>query len=290
MKIDIEVIKELRQITGAGIGDCKEALETCSGDVEKAKEYLREKGLSKAYKKSNRDTADGLVAVYTDGSKGAILKLGSETDFVARSEKFCALSSGIVRRLCDYGAEDIEGFSKFSYSEGSGTSIVDEVVAAAAVLGENIVLSGIGFIKLDCKGVVGSYVHNSVNQGLGKAGALVALESSSDSEEVVSFAKQLAMHVVAAKPEALSEDALSAEAVERERAIVARQVEALGKPDAVAQKIIDGRMKKFFEEMTLLDQVFILDGATKVRDVVVQKSQKLGCEVRIAGYRLLSIG
>ena len=290
MKIDVEVIKELRQITGAGIGDCKEALEACDGDVEKAKEYLREKGLSKAYKKSNRDTADGLVAVYTDGPKGAIVKLGSETDFVARSEKFCALSSGIVRRLYDYGSEDVESFSKFGYSEVSGTSIADEIVSAAAVLGENIVLSGIGFIRLDCKGVVGSYVHSSVKDGIGKAGALVALESSSDSEEIVSFAKQLAMHVVAAKPEALSEDTLSPEVVERERAIVARQVEALGKPDAVAQKIIDGRMKKFFEEMTLLDQVFILDGATKIRDVVVQRGQKLGCEIRIAGCRLFSIG
>ena len=290
MKIDVEIIKELRQVTGAGIGDCKEALEACSGDMEKAKEHLREKGLSKAFKKSNRDTADGLVAVYTEGPKGAILKLGSETDFVARSERFCALSKCMVRRLYVYGTENIEGFLEFNCSDESSTSVAGEVMAAAAVLGENVVLSGIGVIQLGCKGVVGSYVHNSVGDGLGKAGALVALESSSDSEDVVNFAKQLAMHVVAAKPEALSEDTLSAEVVEREKAIVARQVEALGKPDVVAQKIIDGRMKKFFEEMTLLDQVFILDGATKVCDVIVQKSQQLGCEMRLVGYRLFSIG
>ncbi|KJV86687.1 translation elongation factor Ts [Anaplasma phagocytophilum str. CRT53-1] len=286
MKIDVEVIKELRQITGAGIGDCKEALESCSGDMDKAREYLREKGLSKAYKKSHRDVADGLVAVFAEGDAGAILKLGSETDFVARNEKFRSLALGLVRGLHGYGAEDLEGFSASSYD---GSRVADEIVAAAAVLGENVVLSGVGFVKLSGPGVIGSYVHGMVSEGLGKAAALVVLEGGPHSDELASFAKQLAMHIVAAKPEALSIDTLSSDVVGRERELVARQVEALGKPDSVAQKIIEGRMQKFFEEMVLLEQVFVMDGQTKIRDLLVQKGQSLKHEIRIAAYRLFAI-
>ncbi len=170
MKVGVEAIRELRQITGAGLGDCKEALETCSGDMEKAKVYLREKGLSKAYKKSH-NAADGLVAVRVEGDKGAILKLGSETDFVARNEKFRSLAAELVSSLLKHGAEDLSSFSASPYDGGSGVSVADEVVNAAAVLGEHVVLSGIGFLELGGPGVIGSYIHGAVGEGIGRAGA-----------------------------------------------------------------------------------------------------------------------
>ena len=292
MKIDVEVIKELRQISGAGLGDCKEALEACSGDMEKAREYLREKGLSKAYKKADRDVAEGLIAMVSEGSCGALVKLGCETDFVARNEKFCDLALCLARCLHGYGEANLDGFlaSKYVGSE-AGLSVKDEVIAAAAVLGENVVVGSVELLLLQGPGVIGSYVHGVVRDGLGKAAALVALESTvSDAGALASFAKQLAMHVVAAKPEALSVETLDPEIVERERAMVARQVEALGKPAAVIQKIVDGRMQKFFEDMVLLEQVFVIDNQTKIRDLIQQKSQSLGGEIRLAGYKLLSVG
>ncbi|MDB1134980.1 translation elongation factor Ts [Candidatus Anaplasma sp. TIGMIC] len=290
MKVGVEIIKELRQATGAGIGDCKEALEACSGDIDKAREYLREKGLSKAYKKSHRDVPDGIVSVYVDGARGSIVKLGSETDFVARNEKFCHLARGLARRLYDCKSEDMEGFSALHYDGSSGPSVSDEVVSAAAVLGENVVLGGIGFIELSGPGVIGSYVHSAIGDGLGKAAALVALESSANPVELADLAKQLAMHVVAAKPEALSVDTLSKDVIENERSVVSKQVAALGKPESVVQRIVDGRMQKFFEDMVLLEQVFIIDGQTKVCDLLKQKGQNWGCDVRLVGYRLFSIG
>ncbi|MCU7611559.1 translation elongation factor Ts [Anaplasma capra] len=292
MKVGVEIIKELRQITGAGLGDCKEALEACSGDLEKAKGYLRERGLSKAYKKSHRDAADGLVAIRVEGNRGAILKLGSETDFVARNEKFRFLISQLVGSLLKYGSEDLSGFSSSPCEGVPGVSIADEVLNAAAVLGENVVLSGIGFLELGSSGVIGSYVHGAVADGVGRSGAIVSLETTAatQSGELLEFAKQLAMHVVAAKPESLSVETLGGELVEREREIVAKQVEALGKPESVASKIVEGRMQKFFEDMVLLEQTFVVDGQTKIRDLLSKKSQDLGCEVRLTAYRMLSIG
>ncbi|MGN7678165.1 MAG: translation elongation factor Ts [Anaplasma sp.] len=291
MKISVEIIRELRQTTGAGVVDCKEALEACAGDMEKAREYLRERGLSKAYKKSSRDVSDGLVAVYSDGNKGAILKLGSETDFVARSEKFRSLAVQLVRELFNHGNEDLSGFSSASYSGNSGATVADEIVNAAAVLGENVVLSGVGFLGLSGNGVIGSYVHGAVGEGVGRAGAIVSLEASAGkSDALAELARQIAMHVVAAKPESVSVEGLSSEIVEREKGIVTRQVEALGKPESVASKIVDGRMQKFFEDMVLLEQTFIIDGQTKIRDLLSKKSQDLGCEIRLADYRLFAIG
>lgn len=292
MKIDVEVVRELRQISGAGLGDCKEALEVCSGDMDKAKEYLREKGLSKAYKKANRDVAEGLVAMFSEKTRGVLVKLGCETDFVARNERFCDLALCLSKCLHSYEKEDLDGFlaSRCAGSE-SGHSVKDEVIAAAAVLGENVVVGGVGLLQLEGPGVVGSYVHAAVREGLGKAAALVALESNvKDLDALANFAKQIAMHVVAAKPEALSVETLDPEVVERERAVFEKQVEALGKPAFVAQKVVDGRMQKFFEDMVLLEQVFVIDNQTKIRDLVQQKGQSLGGEIRIVGYRLLSIG
>ncbi|MGN7661913.1 MAG: translation elongation factor Ts [Anaplasma sp.] len=292
MKISVEIVRELRQTTGAGVVDCKEALEACSGDIERARVYLREMGLSKAYKKSSRDVSNGLVAVYSDGNKGAILKLGSETDFVARSEKFRSLAVQLVRELLNHGNEDLSGFSSALYSGNSGTTVADEIVNAAAVLGENVVLGGVGFLGLSGGGVIGSYVHGAVGDGVvGRAGAIVSLEASAGkSDALTELARQIAMHVVAAKPESVSVEGLSSEIVEREKRIVTKQVEALGKPESVASKVADGRMQKFFEDMVLLEQTFIIDGQTKVRDLLSRKSRDLGCEIRLADYRLFAIG
>ena len=294
MKIDVGVLKELRSATGAGIGDCKEALEASAGDIDKAREYLREKGVAKAHKKSSRDVADGLVAVHVEGTKGAILKLGCETDFVARNDRFRAFALDLAKRLHDFGSEDLDAFLAMPHNKEGGSSIKDEIVGVAAVLGENVVVSSIGVINLASEGVLASYVHSAVGAGIGRAAALVTLEVEGKLDggsrgELEGFAKQIAMHIVAAKPESVSIDSLSSSVVEYERSMVSKEVKELGKPDSVAEKIIEGRMQKFFEDMVLMEQTFVIDGKTKVCNLLQERSDKIGCKVRVAGYKLFSI-
>ncbi|CEI85374.1 elongation factor Ts [Ehrlichia minasensis] len=286
MKIDINAIKKLRDLTGAGVGDCKEALSSCDGDIEKAKNYLREQGIAKAYKKSTKNVSDGLIAIHVDGNQGAILEVNSETDFVARNEKFQKLVLNLVSLANQYATESIDDFLKHEYI--SGTSVHDEIMNNIAIIGENIHLNKIGCLSVN-SGVVIGYVHNPVIDNLGKIGAIVALESNGDSEKLKVLAKQIAMHIVAAKPEALSLDVLDKDLLNKEREIIKKQVDQLNKPAAVAEKIIDGRMAKFYQDVVLLDQIFIMDNQLTISELIKRKESELAATINLVGYKLFVI-
>ena len=286
MKIDINDIKKLRDLTGAGVGDCKDALSSCAGDIEKAKNYLREQGIAKAYKKSARDVSDGLVAICISENKGAILEVNSETDFVARNEKFQKLVLDLVSLANQYSVNNIEDFLKREYT--SGISINDEIMNNIAIIGENINLNKVRCLSVN-SGVVCGYIHNPVVNNLGKVGAIVALESTCDSEQLKVLAKQIAMHIVAAKPEALSLDLLDKEILNKEREIIKKQVDQLNKPASVAEKIIDGRMSKFYQDVVLLNQIFVMDGQLTVSDLIKKKESELGSSINLIGYELFVI-
>ncbi|CAH58237.1 translation elongation factor Ts [Ehrlichia ruminantium] len=286
MKVDINAIKELRDLTGAGVGDCKDALTSCNGDIEKAKTYLREQGIAKAYKKSNKDVSDGLVAICIDGNKGAILEVNSETDFVARNEKFQKLVLNLAFLANQYGIENIEDFLKCEYA--NNTNINDEIMSNIAVIGENIHLNKIGCLSVS-SGVVCGYIHNPIVDNLGKVGAIVALESNCDVEKLKIFARQIAMHIVATKPEALSLDVLDQNVIDKERDIIKKQVEQLNKPASVLEKIIDGRMAKFYQEVVLMNQMFIMDSQFTVSELIKKKEEELGSSINIVDYKLFII-
>ena len=286
MKIDINAIKKLRDLTGAGVGDCKDALSSCAGDIEKAKNYLREQGIAKAYKKSTKDVSDGLVAICINENKGAILEINSETDFVARNEKFQKLVLNLVSLANQYAADNIEDFLKREYT--SGVSINDEIMSNIAVIGENIHLNKVGYLSVN-SGVVCGYIHNPVVDNLGKIGAIVALESTGDSEKLKVLARQIAMHIVAAKPEALSVDVLDKDILDKEREIIKKQVDQLNKPASVVEKIIDGRMAKFYQDVVLLDQIFVMDGQLTISELIKKKESELGSNINLIGYKLFII-
>ncbi|ABD45414.1 translation elongation factor Ts [Ehrlichia chaffeensis str. Heartland] len=286
MKVDINAVKELRNLTGAGVGDCKEALNSCGGDIEKAKNYLREQGIAKAYKKSTKDVSDGLVAVHVNGNQGAILEVNSETDFVARNEKFQKLVLNLVSLANQYAVEDIEDFLKHEYV--SGTSIHDEIMTNIAVIGENIHLNKIGYLSVNA-GVVGGYIHSPVVNNLGKIGAIVALESTADNDKLNVLARQIAMHIVAARPEALSVDLLDKDILDKEREIIKKQVDQLNKPVSVAERIIDGRIAKFYQDVVLLEQIFVMDNQLTISELIKKKESELGASINLVGYKLFVI-
>ncbi|KJV68964.1 translation elongation factor Ts [Candidatus Neoehrlichia procyonis] len=286
MKIDINIVKKLRDITGAGLGACKEALVACLGDIEKAKNYLREKGILKAYKKAHRDVTDGLVAINIDNKQGSIIQLNSETDFVARNQKFQDLALKLVELVRIYKVEEVTEFLECDYS--NNVSINSEIMNSIAIIGENINLGRIGYLNVE-KGVIGGYVHNSIMGNVGKAAAIVALDSDADEVKLKDLAKNIAMHIVAAKPEALSIELLDKQVIDQEYDIIAKQVGMLDKPENVVKKIIEGRMQKFFEEVVLLEQIFVIDGKTKINDLIKNKELELRCKINIAGYRFFAI-
>ena len=286
MKIDINAIKELRNLTGAGVNDCKEALSFCAGDIEKAKDYLREQGIAKAYKKSNKDVLDGLIAIHVNGNQGAILEVNSETDFVARNEKFQKLVLNLVSLANQYATENIEDFLKYEYI--NGTNVHDEIMSNIAIIGENIHLNKIGYLSVG-SGVVNGYIHNPVIDNLGKIGAIVALESTGDSEKLNVLAKQIAMHIVATRPESLSIDVLDKDTLDRERELIKKQIDQLNKPISVAEKIIDGRIAKFYQDVVLLEQVFVMDNQLTISELIKRKESELATNIKLIGYKLFII-
>jgi elongation factor Ts len=284
--ISAGMVKELRDKTGAGMMDCKAALGETKGDIEAAVDWLRKKGLAKAAKKAGRIAADGLIGIATAPGRGAIIEVNSETDFVARGGEFqsfvgrCAKSAleqeGILERLLE---------SSFD----GGITASEALSNLVAKIGENMTVRRSAAISVS-PGIVASYVHNAVAPDLGKIGVLVALESSADPEKLMALGKQFAMHVAAANPLALSVDALAPEVVARERAIYADQARQSGKPENVIEKMIEGRLRKFYEESVLLSQVFVIDGETPVAKVLEKAGKDFGAPVRLAGFVRFAVG
>ena len=285
--ITASMVKDLRDKTGAGMMDCKAALGETSGDMEAAIDWLRTKGLAKAAKKAGRVAAEGLIGVAVDAHAGALVEVNSETDFVARNEEF----KGFVRRAAELALEAGGDAEKLLAApvEAGGASVSDTLTALVAKIGENMSVRRAAALAVE-PGVVVSYVHNAASPELGKIGVLVALKSSADPEKLTALGKQIAMHIAATAPIALSPEHVPADVAARERAIYSEQARESGKPENIIEKMVEGRMRKFYEESVLLQQVFVIDGETPVGKVVEKAAKDLGAPVEIVGFLRFAVG
>ena len=279
-EITAAAVKELRERTGAGMMDCKKALGETQGDMEAAIDWLRTKGLAAAAKKAGRTAAEGLVGVAVAGNRGAVVEVNSETDFVAKNEQF----QEFVRTVADLalqGSGNVENLLSASWPAGG--TVQEKLTSNVATIGENQSLRRTAVLQVN-DGVVVSYVHNSVAPGLGKIGVLVALESAADKGALESLGKQLAMHIAAANPQALTGEDLDSATIERERSIAAEKAKESGKPDAIVEKMVEGAIAKFRKENALLSQLFVMDNKTKVEDVVAAAGKQAGATITISAF------
>ena len=285
--ITAEMVKNLREKTGAGMMDCKAALTGTKGDFDAAIDWLRKKGLSKAAKKAERITAEGLIGVKTQGKRGAVVEVNSETDFVARNEIFQDFVRTANGNVFVVGTS-VEKLLAAPHAKGA-TTTGEVLTNLVAKIGENMQVRRAAELSVS-SGVIASYVHNAVAPDLGKIGVLVALESTAPADMLLPLGKQLAMHVAAASPFAVAADALDPKMVAHERAIFAEQARASGKPENVIKKMVEGRLRKFYEELVLLSQIFVIDGETPIAKVLEKASKDLAAPVRIAGFVRFAVG
>ena len=280
-EITAGLVKDLREKTGAGMMDCKKALGETSGDVEAAVDWLRKKGLAAAAKKSGRAAAEGLVGVASEPRAAAMVEINAETDFVARNEQFQDFVE-TVARLVLAGGDDLETLKAMHYPSSNRT-VADELTHLIATIGENMTIRRASRIDVS-EGVVATYVHQALRPGLGRIGVLVGIQSSSEVEALEVLGRQVGMHVAATRPEALDVDAVDASALEREKSILIEQARASGKSDAILEKMVEGRIRKYYEEVVLLEQVWVHDGESRVK-VVVQKAGAV-----LAGFARYQLG
>jgi elongation factor Ts len=279
------MVKDLREMTGAGMMDCKAALGESSGDVEAAVDWLRKKGLSKAAKKAGRIAAEGLIGVAVKTGKGVVVEVNSETDFVARNDLFQGLVKMVANVALDIGA-DVDKIK--AAKAGSGT-IADAISETIAKVGENMTLRRAAGLSVG-KGVVASYVHNSVSEGLGRIGVIVALESNGKTEELATLGRMIAMHVAATSPQAIDSLGLDPAVVQREKEVLAEKFKAQGKPANVIEKIVDSGLKTFYKEVCLLDQAYIHDPNKSVAQALKEAEGKVGAPIKIAGFVRYALG
>jgi len=282
---DLALIKKLREATGCGIADCNKALAECGDDFEKSVDWLRKKGLSSAAKKSGRVTAEGVVAIKISGNSGSIIEVNAETDFVARNEKFQNLVNQLNEKSGKFGS-DVEAFKNSEFK--AGTTVLQEIQNQIGIIGENINLRRIDNLTVNNGAVVG-YIHNVIAGNLGRIAVLVALESQADKGKLEEFGKQVAMHVAAAKPDALNIEAVDQAKLQREIAVLREQAKNSGKPDNIIEKMMEGRVRKYYEEVVLLEQFFVMDDKVKIKDLVADFAKKNG-ETKLTGFKLFILG
>ena len=285
-EITAALVKELREISGAGMMDCKKALVETSGDKEAAVDWLRKKGLAAAAKKSGRVAADGLVGIVTDGNHGALVEVNCETDFVARNEQFEGFVTSVAKLALK--AADVEAL-KAMQLPGESLTVAEKLTQLVATIGENMQLRRTAKLSVS-NGAVAAYMHNAVVPGLGKIGVLVGLESAGDKARLTALGKQIAMHVAASNPQALTIDAVDPAALERERGVLAEQAKASGKPAEIIGKMVEGRLRKYYEEVVLLEQAYVHDPDTRVKQAIEKAGKELGTPVKIAGFVRFALG
>ncbi len=279
-------VKELRERTSAGMMDCKKALSENNGEMEASVDWLRAKGLAAAAKKAGRTAAEGLVGVAVTGTRGAVVEVNSETDFVAKNEQF----QGFVRDVSNLALTtggDVEALKGATYP--SGGTVAEKLTENIAMIGENQSLRRAALLDVS-EGVVVSYVHNAAAANMGKIGVLVALESSAPADTLTALGKQLAMHIAAANPLALNADGLDADLLARERAIAIEKANESGKPANIVEKMVDGTMAKFAKENALLSQIFVIDGKTPVADVVAAAAKDAGAPITLKAFERFQLG
>ncbi len=286
--ITASMVKDLRDKTGAGMMDCKQALSESNGDVDAAVDWLRAKGLSKAAKKSDRVAAEGLIGVDASATKGAIVEVNAETDFVARNDQFQDMVRKITSLVADAG-DDVAKMMAAIYP-GKSVTVEEQLKETIATIGENMTLRRAALLEVG-EGVVAPYVHNKIADDLGKIGVLVALESTGDKNKLLAFGRQLAMHIAAAAPLALTPDELDAETIEKERAIYLEQAQASGKPQEIIEKMVEGRLRKeYFQQVVLLQQTFVIDGKASVEQAIKEAEKEVGAPIKVTRFVRFALG
>jgi len=287
MSITAQMVKELRIKSSAGMMDCKKALSETDGDMDAAIDWLRKKGLATASKKSGRIASEGLIGIYIEDNSGSIVEVNSETDFVARNNEFQDFVSSVAKiSLKNNG--NLEGVLKTKYFD-SEKKVQEILTDKIAKIGENMSLRRTEVLSVS-NGIIAGYVHNSVNENLGKIGVLVSLESNADKSALKKLGKELAMHIAATAPSSISVNDLSPDIVERERRVLIEQAMSSGKPEEIAKKIVEGRLKKFYSEVVLLEQTFVMDGETKVIDAINKLSKELDTPIQIKHFIRFNLG
>jgi elongation factor Ts len=284
-EITASMVKQLREATGAGMMDAKNALTENNGDIEAATDWLRKKGLAKAAKKSSRTAAEGLVAIATNGKTGAVVEINSETDFVARNEEF----QGFVRSVADKALAEAKDLDGLLNAKLDGKPVSENLTDKIAKIGENMNIRRMEKLSVN-DGVVVGYMHNAVAPNLGKIGVLVALESAGDKAKLEALGKQIAMHAAAAFPKFLKKEDVDASTLEREKDVLRAQAKQEGKPDDIVEKMLEGRMRKFYEEICLLEQIFVMDGETKISKLLENAAKDVGAPVSLTGYSRIQLG
>src|SRR6202166_3991660 len=283
--ITAQMVKELRERTGAGMMDCKAALEEIGGDMEKAVDHLRKKGLAKAAKKAGRVAAEGLIGAAVSATKGGVVEVNSETDFVARNDLF----QGLVKMIADIALTAGTDVETIKHAKAGSITVAEALADTIAKVGENMTLRRGGAPSVE-KGAVASYIHSAVSDGLGRIGVLVALESTGDADELQRFGRMVAMHVAAANPQGLDPAGLDPEVVRREKEVLADKYKAQGKPANVIDKIVESGLKTFYKEVCLLDQAFIFDDKKTVAQAVKETEGKAGVSIKIVGFVRYALG
>jgi len=286
-EVTAALVKELREKTGAGMMDCKRALGDSGGDIEAAVDWLRKKGLAAAANKAGRVAAEGLIGVATRGPVGAVVEVNSETDFVARNREFQSFVTDVSGLALD-GDGEIESLREAVFPS-SGRTVEAELTHLIATIGENLVLRRLQRLSVR-EGTVFSYVHNALGPGLGKIGVIVALVSRAGADQLAGLGKQLAMHIAAASPLYLDIASVPQSALDRERGVLREQARASGKPEGIVEKMVDGRLRKFYEEVVLLEQIFVIDQQTRISTVVEEAGKAAGTPIRVAGFARFALG
>jgi elongation factor Ts len=287
-EITAALVKSLREKTGAGMMDCKKALNETAGDIDAAVDWLRTKGLAAAAKKAGRTAAEGLVGIATDGTKGAVVEMNAETDFVARNDKFQAAVAELAALALKVGG-DMDKLKAEAFPGGEGRSVEEQVTHLIATIGENMQLRRCAGIAVE-QGVVSSYIHTQVAQGLGKIGVLVGLKSAADPAKLDEVGRQVAMHVAAANPQFATIADIDPAVMERERGVLTEKAKEQGKPDNIIEKMVEGGLKKFQKEIVLLEQLFVIDGETPISKVLEKAGKDLGAPVELAGFVRYQLG
>jgi elongation factor Ts len=286
MTLSASMVKELRQKSGAGMMDCKKALQETDGVMEKAVDWLRKNGLSAVAKKSGRVAAEGLIGITVKENFGAIIEINSETDFVARNELFQNFVSTCSELALNNS--DIDVLKLMPYPNSDRT-VEEELTNNIATIGENMNIRRIETLKIS-NGVIISYVHNSIKEGLGKLGVLVSIKTDIRSDKILTLGKQIAMHIAATSPQSLNIEDLDNEMVEREKQVLIDQALASGKPKDIAEKMVIGRMQKFYQDVVLNEQIFVIDGETKIKDVIIKLGKELNSNIELISFRRLTLG
>ena len=287
MALSASMVKELREKSGAGMMDCKKALIETECNMDDAIDWLRKQGLSAVAKKSSRVAAEGLIGVTIKDTKGSMIEINSETDFVARNELF----QSFVKTCSDLvlnSKSNIDVLKNLTFSD-SGNTVDQELKNNIATIGENMNIRRIEYIEVS-EGVLVSYVHNKVSEDLGKLGVIVAIESKANKDKLLEVGKQIAMHIAATSPKSLNIDDLDKNLVDREKEVLIDQAVSSGKPKDIAEKIVQGRMKKFFQDVVLNEQVSVIDGETKIKDIIKNLSKELGTQVILKDFKILKLG